>query len=381
MRITLLAPALLLAACQSAGPVAPPSDVPPPVNPIATPPPPSTPPPPMPPAPPDASWLLATPEPALTTTGETQVDAYRQRLIDESGFGWGPILTRLLAGIRADPAIVADYDRMRAIDTPAEYVAHYVTPERIAAGRAIYNRIGRIGTATDGAPLELKVALWGALSDYGARKPEYDLLQVMLVLGAHGRLRLETAFPIHEAAMLIVEHKVDRPKLRGYDSGRLGDIQYSPDVYTRLARDGDGDGFADVWDNRRDILANLEVPDREEPRMLVIAVKPERFDRNDPGQARLLRAMEGQRVTATYFRRFDGRHWPAEAARWAGAYDEPFGKDGPAFLLMAAAGPVAYRDPYRDAYEGNEKRGFALAVGLLAEAIAGRPIPEMAEMR
>ena len=347
-----------------------------------SPPPPSTPPPPTPPVPPDASWLLAEPEPAVVSTGDPVVDAYRDRLFAEPG--WGAIFRRLLATTKADPAIVAGHDRMAAVDTPADYVAHYVTPQRIAAGRSLYRQLGRGAanpSAPDGAPLELTLALWGALADYGTRKPEYDLLQAMLVLGAHGRLKLDTAFPIYDAAVLLVERKVTRAKLRGWDSGRMGDAQYSPDFYSRLGQDGDGDGFADIWDNRADILANLRIPVREEPRMLVIAVKPETFDRNDPGERRIVQAMESNRMTVTYFDRYDGQKWPAEAIRWYGRYTEPFGRKGPAFLLMGAADPIAFRDPYRPYYEGNVERGFVLAVGLLAEAIAGRPIPDLKAMR
>ncbi len=373
---------LLLAACQPAT-VRPAAlaDTPA-ATPLPAPLPPSTPPPPMPPIPGDSAWLLAQPEPPIRPTGDARVDAYRAELFADRA--WGPVFRRLLADLTADPAIVAGYDRMRAIDEPAEYVRFYVTPERIAAGRKIYRSIGQGAarpTAGDGSPLELTVALWGALSDYGARRPEYDLLQALVVLRAHDRLRLDTAFPVHDAALLVLDRKVERAKLKGWDSGRMGDVQYSPDFYRRMARDGDGDGMADIWDNRHDILANLAIPVREEQAMLVIAVKPENFDRSDPGQSRIVEAMAQQRMTATYFKRWDGAPWPAAAIRWYGRYTEPFGKDGPAFLLMGAADPIAYRDPYRDYYEGNAERGFVLAVGLLAEAIAGRPIPDLATMR
>lgn len=386
MRILALASLLALGACQQATAPSASVDLPPPIaapkGSSQTPSPPSTPPPPTPPVPPDASWLLAEPEPAIASTGDPVVDAYRTRLFAETG--WGPIFRRLLGGIQADPKIVEGHDRMAAIDMPADYVAHYVTPQRIAAGRRLYRQLGR-GAANpstpDGAPLELTLALWGALSDFGARKPEYDLLQVLLVLGAHQRIRLDTAFPLHDAALLIVDRKVPRAELRGWDSGRMGDVQYSPDFYRRLGQDGDGDGFADIWDNRADILANLRIPVREEPRSLVIAVKPETFDRNDPGERRIVQAMESQRMTVTYFDRYDGSKWPAEAIRWYGRYTEPFGRNGPAFLLMGAAEPIAFRDPYRPYYEGDVERGFVLAVGLLAEAIAGRPIPDLKTMR
>ena len=168
----------------------------------------ATPPPPMPPIPLNASWLLATPEPALTTTGDPKVDAYRLKLIEESDFTWRPIFTRLLADVRADPTILQRYDAMRAIDTPTEYLAFYLTPQRIADGRKFYASMKGKEPIADGTPLELKLALWGMLSNYGKR-PDFDLMSAMLTLAAYDKLHQTTAFPIHDAAMLILNRTVE----------------------------------------------------------------------------------------------------------------------------------------------------------------------------
>ena len=336
---------------------------------------PATPPLPMPPLPPDAPWLLAQPEPPMTTTGDPKVDEYRSALIDSSDSRWRPIFQRLLADIRADPSIVQRYDAMRAIDTPKEFVAFYVTEDRLAQGRALYQSLKDKQQTADGTPLELKIALWGMLSNYGKR-PDFDLMSAMVTLGAHGKLHQATGFPIHEAAMLIVDRTVDRAKLRGYDSGRMGDVQMSTDFYTRLRRDGDGDGFVDIWDNRSDILANLWIDMTGTEGPLIIPVKPHDFDAGDPGQSRLIQTMREQSVMATYFRRWDGKPWTRSSARWAGRYAEPFGKQGPAFLLPMAATPINFRDPYMEGYS-ERGDGFAISAALLAEAIAGRPIPDV----
>src|SRR3990170_3558702 len=90
----------------------------------------TTPPPPM---PPENPAFLSSPEPVLTSSGDAKVDAYRDRLMrmETGGTVWRAYLTRLLAGVRADPAIIAEFDRLAAIREPGDYVLHYVTPERI----------------------------------------------------------------------------------------------------------------------------------------------------------------------------------------------------------------------------------------------------------
>jgi membrane-bound lytic murein transglycosylase B len=340
----------------------------------------ATPPMPMPPIPPDAPWLLETPEPALTPTGDPKVDAYRLKLIEESDFKWRPILARLLADVRADRTIIQRYDAMRAIDTPAEYLAFYLTPQRIADGLKIYASMKGKEPIGDGAPLELKIALWGMLSNYGKR-PDFDLLSAMVTLAAYGKLHQTTAFPIHDAAMLLLDRTVEPSKLRGYDTGRMGDVQMTPDFYTRLRRDGDGDGFADIWDNERDIFANLWIDMTGTDGPLIILVKPHRFDSSDRGQARLIETMRMQSVMVGYFERWDGKPWGRASQHWTGRYVEPFGKEGPAFLLPMAATPINFHDPYRNGYEERGDDGFAIAAALLAEAIAGRPIPDLPPLK
>lgn len=339
----------------------------------------ATPPPPMPPFPPDAPWLLAQPKPPLRTTGDAKVDEYRRALIEGSDSRWQPIFRRLLADVRSDPSIIQRYDAMREIDTPPEYVAFYVTPQRIADGRALYRSLKAADVGKDGTPLELKVALWGMLSNYGQR-PDFDLLSALVTLAAHGKLRQTTAFPIHDAAMLILDRTVERSKLRGYDSGRMGDVQITPDFYSRLRRDGDGDGVVDIWDNRSDILANLWIDMTGTEGPLIIPVKPHRYDPADPGQSRIIETMRTHSVMVTYFERWDGKPWTSVSARWTGRYVEPFGKGAPAFLLPMAATPINFRDPYMEGYSERGNDGFAIAAALLAEAIAGRPIPNVEPM-
>jgi membrane-bound lytic murein transglycosylase B len=39
--------------------------------------------------------------------------------------------------------------------------------------------------------------------------------------------------------------------------GAFGNPQFLPSVYLRMAQDGDGDGFADIWTSRVDTLSSI----------------------------------------------------------------------------------------------------------------------------
>ena len=340
----------------------------------------ATPPMPVPPPPPPGSELfIAGPEPVLTSTGDPKVDAYRDRLLADRGDPrWRPYLVRLLAGVRADPDILASFDRLAAIREPGDYVRHYVTSERIRRGRILYRQLKR--QAKPGAmPLELRIALWGMLADYGQRRPQYDALQALLVLGAHERGIGPWDFQLHHAARLVLSDTVPRARLRAYETGRLGQAQLTPDRFEESARDGNQDGRADIWTSRADILASIGAGDWSQyPAMPVyVAVKPARFDLNDPMDARRARALDQpNNVPANILRRWDGRAWTRDQQNWSGSYLEPYGTSGPAFVMLLPTWPVNSLNPARPRYFNDDKdKGFALAAGLLADAIAGRPVP------
>ncbi|QNM82317.1 lytic murein transglycosylase [Sphingomonas sabuli] len=339
----------------------------------------ATPPLPMPPPPPDNPAFVAGPEPVLDSTGDPRVDAYRDRLLDEGGTSWRPYLVRLFAGIRADPQLIACFDEQAAIVEPADFIRHYVTSERIARGRALYRVLsGRAQAGT--TPPEVRLAMWGMLSDFGDRPPQHDAIAALLVLGAHDR-GARGDFQLHHAARLVVAGDVPRERLRAGDSGRLGQTAILPGRFDTQARDGNGDGRKDVWSSRADILASLDVGDWSAyPGMPVaVAVRPAQFDLSDPIDARRARALEQvNNVPANILRRYDGKRWAGAQQGWAGAYVEPYGKAGPAFLVLPPAWAVNSVNPYRELYFNDDHdKGFALAAALLADAIAGRPVPDL----
>lgn len=341
----------------------------------------ATPPPPMPPMPPENPAFLATPAPILESTGDAKVDLYRDRLLaDHVNAAWRPYLVRLFAGVRADPSIVEEFDRLAAVDTPAEYVRHYVTPERIRRGRQLFRQ--GVGEAKPGEmPAELRLALWGILSDYGAREPRYDALQALLVLGAYERGGAEYEFQLHHAAIQLLSGAVPRSRLKAFATGKLGQTHTPAARFPDWARDGNGDGRIDIWKSRADILATIAGSSWEgyAGTPVAVAVKVPAFNANDPREARMLAALDASpNVPPGILQRWDGRAWNPEERGHGGTYIRPWIKGGPAFLMLRPAWPVNSRNPVLPMYAGTDTdMGFALAASLLADAIAGRPLPPL----
>lgn len=341
----------------------------------------ATPPLPMPPMPPDNRAFLATPEPVTSSTGDPKVDAYRDLLLSHpSNAGWRPYLSRLLVGVRADPSIVREFDRLSRIDTPHEYVRHYVTPDRIRRGRQLFRQ--GVGRAKPGEmPAELRLAIWGMLSDYGARQPRYDALQALLVLGAYNRGGANLEFQLQNAATHVLNGSVPRSRLKAYSSGKIGQTHTPAARFPGWAIDGDGDGRIDIWTNRADILATIAGNSwqRYAGVPVAVAVREPTFNANDAREARLLAARRtSPNVPPGNFVRWDGRPFkPAEISQ-GGMYVKPWVPGGPAFIMQRPAWPINSLNPVFAMYRVNDSdMGFALAASLLSDAIAGRPLPPL----
>jgi membrane-bound lytic murein transglycosylase B len=213
------------------------------------------------------------------------------------------------------------------------------------------------------------LAIWGAETDYGAVKGGFDLARALATLAYEGRRR-----ELFAGEFIALLKMVDRAcrAIGGGKLGRgLGNPQFLPSVYLRLARDGDGDGFADIWSNRADTLASIAAYFRDagwRPGLPwgVPPPCPRAGPRSPCHQAGIARCP-----------RVHGRHsqWKT-VAEWRALGVSPlaplpdttlaslFEPDGPgksAFLLTGN---------YRVILDYNCSNYYALSVGLLADEIA-----------
>ncbi|GAA0730062.1 lytic murein transglycosylase [Sphingomonas japonica] len=146
-----------------------------------------------------------------------------------------------------------------AIPRFAPYRETHVDAARIRRGRSAYaenrSRLASIERET-GVPEQIMVAIWGHETNYGSYTGDFDLARSLATLAYEGRRR--PLFSGEFIALLkIMDRGVPRERLKGSWAGAMGYPQFLPSVYLRLARDGDGDGQANIWSNSADALASI----------------------------------------------------------------------------------------------------------------------------
>lgn len=263
-----------------------------------------------------------------------------------------------------------------AIPAFAPYRARHVDAARISRGRAKYQALrpllSRVEAQT-GVPEEIMVAIWGHETNYGAYTGNFDLPRSLASLAYDGRRRELFTQELIDTLKLI-DRGVPREKLKGSWAGATGYPQFLPSVYLRLARDGDGDGRADIWSSEADALASIanyfvNAGWRPGRPWGVPASAPPYLNRT---------AIAGK-VTAPRCPRVHERHsrWMT-VAEWRNrgvvqtsgqrlgdnelvTLLEPDGPGAPAYLLTGN---------YRVILDYNCSNFYALSVGLLADAVA-----------
>jgi glucose-6-phosphate 1-epimerase len=277
-----------------------------------------------------------------------------------------------------------------------DYLARLVDEQREADGRAILGResasLARI-ESRHGVDAAVAVAVFGVETDYGrvaGRHPVVDATLSRACLNLSSRERKAHFF----AALWLLQEGLVRPdSFRGSWAGAFGLTQFMPGTFVQSMDDGDGDGTVDIISSAPDALATtarylrglgwvsglpwaVEVkvpaplrtvwnaPEREHACLETMSSAP------PVGRCRRVEDWAGAGVT-----RIDGMALVevpngknAGETPWRGdtvsALLMPGGTDGPAWLITRN---------YQAAWRYNRADAYALAIGLLADRLQGRP--------
>lgn len=141
----------------------------------------------------------------------------------------------------------------------APYKARHVNASLISQGRAKYSELRPLLAQIEretGVPEEIMLAIYGHETSYGAVTGNFNAPEALASLAYEGRRR-----PLFETELVAVLKMIDRgvPQyaITGSWAGALGKPQFLPSVYLRLARDGDGDGYADIWRSEVDAMTSI----------------------------------------------------------------------------------------------------------------------------
>jgi membrane-bound lytic murein transglycosylase B len=290
----------------------------------------------------------------------------------------------VMAGLTYDPRVVAlDRDQPGparpggTIAPFAPYRARHVDGARIGRGRARYQSLRslleRIERQT-GVPESVMVAIWGHETDYGGNTGRFDLLRSLASLAYEGRRRALFEGEVI-ATLKLLEQGVPRATLRGSWAGATGNPQFLPSMVLRLARDGDGDGRADIWTSQADALAsigNYLINAGWKPGVPwgVPVIVPAGLDRS--GLKTRLASPRCPRVHERHSRWLTMAEWRALGLRPAAGGAWPADDELASLLEPDGPGATGYllTTNYRAILDYNCSNFYALSVGLLADEVA-----------
>jgi membrane-bound lytic murein transglycosylase B len=272
------------------------------------------------------------------------------------------------AGIAPIASIAAMNANQPEFSKPVwSYLDSAVSARRIADAKAMLARYGDVLArieASSGVPKEILVAIWGMESDFGADNGSFNMFAALATLAYDGP-RADYARPEFFAALkLYQEQHYPLSEMVASWAGAFGQTQFTPTTFFKYAADGDGDGKIDLWTSVPDALASAARLLSEQgwkkgeswgyEVSLPAGFAYENADTDTQKTIAEWRAM-GVKTA-------DGALLP-QSDDSAGIY-LPAGARGPAFLVLSNFSVIL---------KYNNAASYALAVGLLADRMAGGP--------
>lgn len=322
------------------------------------------------PAPPPGSENTANFD--FSASGSDQFDAWRTTFAARarsSGRSTAAIIEVLDDLIPVQQQVsTAAFEQAEFIKPIWDYAQSAMSPTRIANGRTKLAATPDMFSQLEQAyapPREILAAIWGMESSYGGYIGTFDAPAALATQAADGRRKDFNEGELMAIMQLIEDGSATREQFRKASwAGAVGQTQFMPSTFLAHARDFDRDGRKDLWNNTGDALASaanyLSASGwRKGEPWAVEATIPAGFDYSlGDGQKKSVAAWKALGLapaTAPAFSNSDILQ--AELFLPAGSY-------GPAFLLF---------DNFTTIKRYNNADSYALAVGLLADQLAGRP--------
>lgn len=308
----------------------------------------------------------------FTTSGDPVFDAWRldfTKRAEAAGIKRETIRT-VLEGLTPMEQLVqtAAFEQAEFVKPVWDYAKTAASPTRISNGRRKLDENPSIFESleqTYAPPREIIAAIWGMETSFGGYMGDMDAPRALATQAAIGRRKAFNEGELLAIMKLIEAGAATRDQFRKASwAGAVGQTQFMPSTFLAHGQDFDRDGRKDLWSNTGDALASashyLDASGwkRSEP-WAVEAVLPETFDYS-----------LGDGVKRPVSAWIDLGLAPAATAEFAPSNDIkaelflPAGSYGPAFLLF---------DNFSVIKRYNNADSYALAVGLLADRLAGRP--------
>ena len=277
------------------------------------------------------------------------------------------LFDRAFAGITLDPKVIAADSSQPEFSRPIwEYIDGAVSTPRVAQGRLLKAqhrptlKAIRSAYAVDH---EVLIAIWGLESNFGSNIGNNNVIRSLATLAYEGRRQVFWRSQLLAALQILQNGDSTTQKLIGSWAGAMGQTQFMPTTFNQYAVDFDGDGRRDLWHSTPDALASA-----------AHYLHNSGWDNGQPWGFEVNLPASFDYALADPEVRHSLAQWRALGIAPVNAVDArddnlaslflPAGHRGPAFLLL---------NNFRSILKYNNSTAYALAIGLLSDALDGRP--------
>lgn len=274
-------------------------------------------------------------------------------------------LTTALDGAEFLPRVI-ELDRSQPEFTRQiwDYLDTAVSDTRVETGRVrLAEHRDAIDAAADryGIRPEILVAIWGLESNYGSNFGDTRTVDALATLAYDGRRRDFARKQLFAALEILDSGDISADRMRGSWAGAMGHTQFIPTSFQAYAVDGDGDGRRDIWGSIPDVMAST-----------AHYLDEAGWDTGDPWGLEVRLPESFDYASADGRTRQSASDWAADGVRPASGGSLPQLDDAAIITPAGARGPAFLVGPnFRSILRYNNATSYALAVGRLADRIAG----------
>jgi membrane-bound lytic murein transglycosylase B len=171
------------------------------------------------------------------------------------------VLDAAFSGVTPNQEVIAkDQKQAEFSMTWTRYRALVINDQRIADGRAAVARDRPLFAQVEarfgvGAPVI--AGIWGLESSFGTKTGNYKVVEALATLAWEGRRAAFFRGELMAALKILNNGDITPARMTGSYAGAMGQPQFMPSSYLRLAVDFDGDGRRDIWTSKADVLASM----------------------------------------------------------------------------------------------------------------------------
>lgn len=283
--------------------------------------------------------------------------------------GISPLLfEQAFAGLTPDAEVIAADQSQPEFSRPVwEYLDSAVSSWRVARGKALLAEQAKTLQAIEAryqVEASILVAVWGMESGFGQNIGSKNVIRSLATLAYKGRRNDFWRGQLIAALQILQKGDTGINGMLGSWAGAMGQTQFMPTTYLQYAVDFDGDGRRDIWNSSADALASaanylrLSGWQHNQPWGLEVQLPNRGFDYAIADGEQIKSLNQWLALGVSPRDKVDIRRLGQQSA----TLFLPSGHKGPAYLLL---------NNFRSILKYNNSTSYALAIGLLSNALQG----------